>query len=192
MKYFIFLFLFIISCSKIESQSGNLVDYLPKSKILEIKDYIKGKNYNQDLAVFINFKVHSGKYRYFVYDLKNDKILQKAVVAHGSGSVVKNSQNLQFSNIDGSFQSSLGKYEIKESYSGKFGKSYRLNGLDPTNSNAMSRAIVLHSYGCIPDKESTDPACLSLGCPMLSQKAFNQTAKYIDQSKQSIILYAFY
>lgn len=192
MKYFIFLFLFIISCSKIESQSGNLVDYLPKSKILEIKDYIKGKNYNQDLAVFINFKVHSGKYRYFVYDLKNDKILQKAVVAHGSGSVVKNSQNLQFSNIDGSFQSSLGKYEIKESYSGKFGKSYRLNGLDPTNSNAMSRAIVLHSYGCIPDKESTDPACLSLGCPMLSQNAFNQTAKYIDQSKQSIILYAFY
>lgn len=192
MKYFIFLFLFIISCSKIESQSGNVVDYLPKSKILEIKDYIKGKNYNQDLAVFINFKVHSGKYRYFVYDLKNDKILQKAVVAHGSGSVVKNSQNLQFSNIDGSFQSSLGKYEIKESYSGKFGKSYRLNGLDPTNSNAMSRAIVLHSYGCIPDKESTDPACLSLGCPMLSQNAFNQTAKYIDQSKQSIILYAFY
>jgi hypothetical protein len=192
MKYFIFLFLFIISCSKIESQSGNVVDYLPKSKILEIKDYIKGKNYNQDLAVFINFKVHSGKYRYFVYDLKSDKILQKAVVAHGSGSVVKNSQNLQFSNIDGSFQSSLGKYEIKESYSGKFGKSYRLNGLDPTNSNAMSRAIVLHSYGCIPDKESTDPACLSLGCPMLSQNAFNQTAKYIDQSKQSIILYAFY
>jgi hypothetical protein len=192
MKYFIFLFLFIISCSKIESQSGNVVDYLPKSKILEIKDYIKGKNYNQDLAVFINFKIHSGKYRYFVYDLKNDKILQKAVVAHGSGSVVKNSQNLQFSNIDGSFQSSLGKYEIKESYSGKFGKSYRLNGLDPTNSNVMSRAIVLHSYGCIPDKESTDPACLSLGCPMLSQNAFNQTAKYIDQSKQSIILYAFY
>jgi hypothetical protein len=192
MKYFIFLFLFIISCSKIESQSGNVVDYLPKSKILEIKDYIKGKNYNQDLAVFINFKVHSGKYRYFVYDLKSDKILQKAVVAHGSGSVVKNSQNLQFSNINGSFQSSLGKYEIKESYSGKFGKSYRLNGLDPTNSNAMSRAIVLHSYGCIPDKESTDPACLSLGRPMLSQNAFNQTAKYIDQSKQSIILYAFY
>lgn len=192
MKYFIFLFLFIISCSKIESQSGNVADYLPKSKILEIKDYIKGKNYNQNLAVFINFKVHSGKYRYFVYDLKSDKILQKAVVAHGSGSVVKNSQNLQFSNIDGSFQSSLGKYEIKESYSGKFGKSYRLNGLDPTNSNAMSRAIVLHSYGCIPDKESTDPACLSLGCPMLSQNAFNQTAKYIDQSKQSIILYAFY
>ena len=192
MKHFIFLFLFLISCSKIESQASNVVDYLPKSKILEIKNYIKGKNYNQNLAVFINFKIHSGKYRYFVYDLKNDKILQKAIVAHGDGSVVNNSKGLQFSNVDGSHQSSLGKYEIKESYSGKFGKAYRLDGLDETNSNARSRAIVLHSYYCIPDKESVDPACLSFGCPMLSKNAFNETAKYIDSSKQPIILYAFY
>ncbi|WP_415327131.1 murein L,D-transpeptidase catalytic domain-containing protein [Chryseobacterium sp. MMS23-Vi53] len=92
MKHFLFLLLFIISCSKFESQANNAVDYLPKSKILEIKNYLKGKNYNQDLAVFINFKVHSGKYRYFVYDLKNDKILQKAIVAHGEGSVVKKFQ----------------------------------------------------------------------------------------------------
>lgn len=169
-----------------------MVDYLPKSKVLEIKNYIKGKNYNQDLAVFINFKVHSGKYRYFVYDLKNDKILQKAVVAHGEGSVDKNSNELQFSNVDGSHQSSLGKYEIRESYNGKFGKAYRLDGLDATNSNSRSRSIVLHSYYCVSDKESTDPACLSFGCPMLSKNAFDETAKYIDQSKQPIILYAFY
>lgn len=192
MKHFIFLFLFFISCSKVESQAANTADYLPKSKVLEIKNYIKGKNYNQNLAVFINFKIYSGKYRYFVYDLKNDKILQRAIVAHGDGSVVKNSQELQFSNIDGSHQSSLGKYEIKESYNGKFGKAYRLDGLDETNSNARSRAIVLHSYYCIPDKESADPACLSFGCPMLSKNAFSETAKYIDPSEKPIILYAFY
>ncbi len=193
MKHFIFLFLFFISCSKIESQAVNAnVDYLPQSKIQEIKNYVKGRNYNQDLAVFINFRIHSGKYRYFVYDLKNNKILQKAIVAHGDGSVIKNSESLQFSNVDGSHQSSLGKYEIRESYSGKFGKAYRLDGLEETNSNARSRAIVLHSYYCIPDKESANPACLSFGCPMLSKNAFNETAKYIDQSKQPIILYAFY
>lgn len=192
MKCFIFLFLFIISCSKFESQANNVIDYLPKSKISEIKHYIKGKNYNQDLAVFINFKIHSGKYRYFVYDLKNDKMLQKAIVAHGEGSVVSNSNNLQFSNVDGSHQSSLGKYEIRESYNGKFGKAYRLDGLDETNSNARSRAIVLHSYDCVSDKESISHACLSFGCPMLSKNAFNETAKYIDESKLPIILYAFY
>ncbi len=192
MKPFLFFLLFFISCSKIGSQVSDSGDNLPASKISEIKNFIKGKNYNQDLAVFINFRIHSGKYRYFLYDLKNSKILQKAIVAHGDGSVIKNLPALRFSNKDGSHQSSLGKYEIKESYSGKFGKAYRLDGLDETNSNARSRAIVLHSYDSVPDRESSQPACLSFGCPMLSKNAFNETAKYIDRSPKTILLYAFY
>ncbi len=191
MKPFLFLFVFLISCSKAGSQQLDTWS-LPQSKISEIKSYIKGKEYNQDLAVFINFKIPSGKYRYFIYDLKNDKIVHKAVVSHGSGSVIPGSDALQFSNVEGSYQSSLGKYSIGESYVGKFGKTYRLNGLDSTNSNAMQRAIVLHSFGCVPDRESQTPACLSLGCPMLSVNAFKESAKYIDQSKQPILLYAFY
>lgn len=190
MKQFVFLFLFIISCSKTQSQQNHLI--LPVAKVLEIKDFVKGKNYNQNIAVFINFKTHSGKYRYFVYDLKNDKILQKAIVSHGSGSVISKSDVLKFSNIEGSYQSSLGKYEIGKDYIGTFGKAYKLKGLDPTNNNAMQRAIVLHTYECISDKESDSLVCLSLGCPMLSKNAFNLTVKYIDQSKQPIILYAFY
>jgi len=190
MKQIIFLFLFIISCSETQSQQSQSI--LPESKISEIKNFVKGKDYNQEIAIFINFKTHSGKYRYFVYDLKNDKILQRAIIAHGEGCVIPDSNNLKFSNIDGSHQSSLGKYEIRESYNGKFGKAYRLDGLDKTNNNARLRSIVLHSYYCISDKESTNLACLSFGCPMLSKNAFNQTAKYIDQSKMPIILYAFY
>ncbi|MBB6369799.1 murein L,D-transpeptidase catalytic domain-containing protein [Chryseobacterium shigense] len=192
MKKLLFLSLFAISCSKVESQENISSSFLPEAKVLEIKNFVKGKNYNQDIAVFINFKVYSGKYRYFVYDLKNNKILQKAIVSHGSGSVIKNSDALKFSNTEGSYQSSLGKYEILNSYNGKFGKAYRLNGLDMGNSNAMQRAIVLHSFGCIPDQESPNPACLSLGCPMLSAGALAQTAKYLDKSKYPVIMYAFY
>jgi len=192
MRKFIFLFLFIISCSKVESQESNASGILPAEKVLEIKNFLKGKNYNEDIAVFINFKTYSGKYRYFIYDLKSNKILQKALVSHGSGSVIKNSNALKFSNTEGSYQSSLGKYEILNSYNGRFGKAYRLNGLDATNSNAMERAIVLHSLGCVPDKESVNPACLSLGCPMLSTNALIQSAKYLDASKRPVILYAFY
>lgn len=192
MKKFIFMFLLIIFCSNVESQENKTSDILPEAKVMEIKNFLKGKNYNQNIAVFINFKTYSGKYRYFVYDLKSNKILQKAVVSHGSGSVIKNSDALKFSNTEGSYQSSLGKYEILNSYNGKFGKAYRLNGLDADNSNAMERAIVLHSFGCVPDQESQNPACLSLGCPMLSVNAFNQTSTYLDQSKQPVILYAFY
>ncbi|MDQ1857217.1 MULTISPECIES: murein L,D-transpeptidase catalytic domain-containing protein [unclassified Chryseobacterium] len=191
MKHFIFLFLIVISCSKAESQQLSSLA-IPQTRISEIKNYIKGKEYNQELAVFINFKIHSGKYRYFIYNLKNNTILQQAVVSHGSGSVIPKSDALKFSNIEGSYQSSLGKYIIGESYIGKFGKAYRLAGLDATNSNAMQRAIVLHSYGCIPDAESKSPACLSLGCPMLSVNALKETAKYIDKSTKPVILYAFY
>ncbi|MGC4129392.1 MAG: murein L,D-transpeptidase catalytic domain family protein [Bergeyella sp.] len=165
---------------------------LPESKISEIKNFVKGSKYNQDIAFFINFKIASGKYRFFIYDLKNGKILEKGIVSHGSGSVVKNSTQLAFSNTENSYQSSLGKYEIANSYVGTFGKSYRLKGLDKTNSNAMKRAIVLHSLDCVPDSESENPACLSLGCPMLSPKFFTTTAKYIDSSKKTIVLYAFY
>ncbi|MDR6457674.1 hypothetical protein J2786_000767 [Chryseobacterium vietnamense] len=191
MKHFIFLFLILISCSKAESQQLNPLG-IPQTRISEIKNFIKGKEYNQELAVFINFKIPSGKYRYFVYNLKNNTILQQAVVSHGSGSVIPKSDALKFSNVEGSYQSSLGKYAIGESYVGKFGKVYRLAGLDVTNSNAMQRAIVLHSYGCIPDAESQAPACLSLGCPMLSVNALKETAKYIDSSTKPVILYAFY
>lgn len=180
----------MISYSKIQSQRKESA--LPASKISEIRDFVKGKNYNQDLAVFINFKTHSGKYRYFVYDLKNNRILLKAIVSHGSGSVISKSDALKFSNTEGSYQSSLGRYEIREKYLGKYGKSYRLHGLDHDNSNAMKRAIVLHSFGCVPDRESDNSTCLSLGCPMLSERALLQTSKYLDSSKKPVILYAFY
>lgn len=175
-----------------KAYSQNSDVQIPSDKITELKKFIKDKNYNQNLAVFVNFKIKSGKYRYFVYDLTNSRILQSAIVSHGSGSNSSLYGQLTFSNTENSFQSSLGKYEIKESYNGKFGKSYRLNGLDKTNSNARSRAIVLHALDCVPDKESEVPACLSLGCPMLSPKAFTQTTKYIDNSKDTIVLFAFY
>jgi len=182
-------FLFLLISVFAFSQKQEL---LPENKISEIKHFIKGSKYNPEIAVFINFKIPSGKHRFFVYDLKNGKILEKGIVSHGSGSVVENSEKLVFSNIENSYQSSLGKYEIANSYIGNFGKSYRLKGLDKTNSNAMKRAIVLHSLSCVKDEESENPACLSLGCPMLSPNFFKTVASYIDRSEKPILLYAFY
>ena len=193
MKNILFLFLFILfSCETKSQQNSKANNDLPNYRISQVKNYIKGKNYNQDLAIFINFRIPSNRFRFFIYDLKNNKILEKAIVSHGSGSVIKGSKELKFSNIENSYQSSLGKYVIMNSYVGTFGKSYRLKGLDKTNSNALKRAIVLHSYHCIPDTETQNPACLSLGCPMLSPQFFKITANYIDRSEKKILLYAFY
>lgn len=142
MRKILFLFFLILFSCESKSQETVINKELSAAKITEIKTFVAGKKYNQDLAILIDFRITSNKFRFFIYDLKNDKILEKAIVSHGSGSVIKNSDQLKFSNIEGSYQSSLGKYEIANSYVGIFGKSYRLKGLDKTNSNAMNRAIV--------------------------------------------------
>lgn len=67
------------------------------------------------------------------------------LVAHGSGSDPRHTGYLQkFSNIEGSNASSEGAFVTADYYVGKHGRSQRLLGLDPTNSNAMDRAIVIH------------------------------------------------
>ena len=194
MKNLVFLSLLLLfSCdSKSQEVSKNSRKSIPSEKIVQIKNFVKDTKYNQDLVIFINFRIPSNKFRFFIYDLKNDKILEKAIVAHGSGSVVKGSNDLVFSNVENSYQSSLGKYQIGSSYVGAFGKSYRLIGLDKTNSNASKRAIIIHPYYCISDVETQNLACLSLGCPMLSPNFFKVAEKYIDATKKPIILYAFY
>lgn len=182
----IFYLLSILFCCAFSAQS------ISSGRISEIKNFVKGKNYNQDLAIFIDFKISSSKFRFFIYDFKKQKIVEKAIVSHGSGSVIPHSNSLTFSNIENSYQSSLGKYEISNSYIGTFGKSYRLKGLDKTNNNALKRAIVMHSYPCIKNEENLEPACLSLGCPMISKEFFKRAEKYIDHSKKPLILYAYY
>ncbi len=50
----------------------------------------------------------------------------------------------RFSNASGSNASSEGAFVTGDYYVGKHGRSQRLAGLDPTNDNAMERAIVIH------------------------------------------------
>src|SRR5687768_12092098 len=67
-------------------------------------------------------------------------------VTHGRGSDPDHSGWLErFSNEFGSYASSNGAYVTTELYNGKYGRSMRLHGLDPSNCNALDRAIVMHS-----------------------------------------------
>ena len=119
--------------------------------------------YNNEIAFFIDMKIPSGKNRFYIYDLKNNKLIDEGLVAHGSGSETQVAGILKFSNTNNSFCTSLGKYSIENSYVGKFGKAYKLFGLDATNSNAFDRNIVLHTYFDVPYEEQEVPICNSLG-----------------------------
>lgn len=164
-----------------------------ESQVLEIKKFIKtNSRYNNRIAFFIDMKIPSGKNRFFVYDLKANKIIDKGLVAHGSGSETGIKGKLRFGNVPNSLKTSLGKYSIGSNYIGKFGKAYKLYGLDTTNNNAFKRDIVFHYYYDVPYKEKDGYICNSYGCPMVNKKYFERIAKIIDSSESDILMSIYY
>ncbi len=162
------------------------------SKAEEIKTFLKkNPNYNKDVFFLIDMRIPSHKYRFFVYDAKKNQITDSGLVAHGSGSETATDE-LQFSNTDGSLMTSLGKYYIGKSYNGTFGKAYKMYGLDKTNSNAFLRNIVLHSYDKMPYEEQISPIVLSWGCPMVNKKFYLRIQSILDKSDKNVLMYIYY
>jgi len=162
--------------------------------VSEIKSFtLANRGYSKKIAFLVDMKIKSGKNRFFVYDLENEKIIDQGLVAHGSGSETGiKGDILQFSNVPNSNCSSLGRYSIEKSYTGVFGKAFRLQGLDQTNNNAMQRAIVLHRYKEVPDEEKEYYIINSHGCPMVSELFFKRLEKVIEGSDAKIMLYMYY
>lgn len=178
--------------NKIEMLSNTEIERF-NNQVTEVKALINANGaYNTKIAFLVDMRIKSGKNRFFVYDLVNDKILDQGLVANGSGSETAVRGDLKFSNEPNSNCTSLGNYTIGKSYKGMFGKSYKLSGLDPTNSNALKRAIVLHSYSAVPEEEQDHYIALSHGCPMVNEIFFKKLEKIIDASKSNIILNIYY
>ncbi|SFC96212.1 murein L,D-transpeptidase catalytic domain-containing protein [Flavobacterium phragmitis] len=161
-------------------------------QIEAVKSMIASGSYNSKIAFFMDMRIKSGKNRFFVYDLENNKIIDEGLVANGSGSETDIRGELKFSNEPNSNCTSLGRYAVGKSYRGGFGKSYILKGLDQTNNNAVKRMIVLHSYSAVPENEQDYYIALSHGCPMVNEVFFKRLEKIIDNSKSTIILNVYY
>lgn len=81
-----------------------------------------------------------------------DGRLRSYLVAHGKGSDPEHTGWLErFSNAPRSNATSAGAYRTEEVYFGGHGRSLRLEGLDPSNSNAAARAIVVHGAWYVSD-----------------------------------------
>lgn len=93
----------------------------------------------------VDFTAPSSDPRLHFLDVVSGKA-SRLLVAHGSGFDPGHTGFLErFSNAFGSNASSEGAFLTADYYTGKHGRSQRLVGLDPTNNNALSRAIVIHS-----------------------------------------------
>lgn len=98
----------------------------------------------RDRVAIVDFSAPSSEARLHFLNVESGEA-SRMFVAHGSGSDPRHTGFLQsFSNVFGSNASSEGAFVTEDYYVGKHGRSQRLLGLDPTNNNALGRAIVVH------------------------------------------------
>jgi hypothetical protein len=98
-----------------------------------------------DLVGVVDFANPSRAPRLHLVDMMSGKV-DSLLVAHGRGSDPEHSGWVRaFSNAFGSNCSSEGAYVTGGYYVGQHGRSMNLHGLDPSNSNAEARRIVVHS-----------------------------------------------
>jgi hypothetical protein len=141
------------------------------------------------LAV-IDYSLPSTTPRLWVFDLAANKLLFREVVAHGQGTGENMARN--FSNKDGSHQSSLGLFRTAGTYTGHNGYSLRMQGLEPgTNDAAMARAIVMHGAPYVNAKMAQQKGRLgrSWGCPALRPEVAKQV---IDSLKDGQMIFSYY
>lgn len=174
--------------------SINIINYAhSQSRFSELSTDIKLFNqknhFNTRICFLLDLQIHNGKKRFFVYDIQQDSILQSGLVTHGDCGEPYLS-NVRYSNQPGSQCSSAGRYKVGVTYQGIFGKSYRLHGLDSSNSHALKRALVIHSHTCIPETEIyPNQICNSQGCTTVAPAFLKTLSSFIDRSKKPILLW---
>ena len=138
----------------------------------------------------IDYSLPSTQPRLWVFDVVQPRLLFADYVAHGRGSGENFAR--QFSNDEGSLQSSLGLFRTAETYDGDNGYSLRLDGLEAgVNDHARSRALVMHGAWYVDPSLGSKQGRLgrSLGCPALRPAVARAV---IDTLKQRQLLFAYY
>jgi hypothetical protein len=122
----------------------------------------------KDILTLVDFSLSSTMKRMWVIDLSTNTILYNSLVAHGKNTGEEFAK--AFSNKAESNQSSLGFYATGEIYSGKHGKSLKLDGLERgLNDNARNRAVVVHGADYVSESFIKNHHRLgrSQGCPAI-------------------------
>lgn len=126
---------------------------------------------NSNLLSICDFSLSSTEKRLWVIDLAEKKVLFNSLVAHGKNTGEEFAQ--KFSNIESSYQSSLGFYITEGSYNGSNGYSLKLVGMDAGyNDAALQRAIVMHGADYVSEDfiKSQKRLGRSWGCPAVPRE----------------------
>ncbi len=143
----------------------------------------------KEIITLIDFTKPSTEKRLYVLDLERRRMLFHSLVAHGRNS--GENYATSFSNVSGSYKSSLGFYLTGDTYQGGNGYSLALDGLEKgINDRARERAIVIHGADyCNPSLiASMGRLGRSFGCPALPRDVAGQI---IDAIKGGTLLYIY-
>jgi hypothetical protein len=188
-KLFVLLILFVlfgfkpITNNKISAERTN-----------EALAFCKQNKMDTSIAIMVDMSIHSGKNRIFVYDFKQKEITIEGLCAHGVGGGSTPTKPV-FSNKEGSYCTSLGKYKVKGRSYSNWGINihYKMYGLEKTNSNAFKRIVVLHSYTPVPNQEIYPQTLFgqSAGCPVLSDGTMRKIDALLKTKKKPVLLWIY-
>ncbi len=148
---------------------NRLVPTVPLTKALTYFKANKSKIANKNYMTVIDMSQHSSKKRMYVINMRTGSVATYQT-SHGKGSDTNNDGYAErFSNTPGSNATSLGFYLTGPTYYGSNGLSLRMHGLESTNSNAYSRAVVMHGA----DYVKPGWTGRSWGCPAIERKYVN-------------------
>ena len=132
-----------LALGRTESIDGKIAPGLLQRALDALEQHHASIGYRDFIGV-ADFSLASRAPRFHLVNL-TDRSVRSHLVAHGRGSDPAHTGWLErFSNEPRSNATSAGAYRTGSPYLGAHGRSMRLEGLDPTNSNALSRAIVVH------------------------------------------------
>lgn len=144
----------------------------------------------KEVLTVCDYSLSANTNRMWIIDLGTNRVLMNTYVAHGQGSGEEFAK--QFSNKEGSHQSSMGFYVTGDTYTGSHGNSLYLHGMDQGyNHSAYERSIVLHGAGYVSKDfiAGTGRLGRSWGCPAVSTENCD---KIIDYIKGGTCLYIYY
>ena len=161
-----------------------------KSALSAVQCAVNNGEERSDRLAVIDYSQPSTARRLWIFDLRKKTLVLRDLVAHGA----KSGENFatQFSNREGSHQSSLGLFRTQESYLGTHGYSLRMDGLEPGfNDQARDRALVIHAADYVNPAWSRREGRIgrSQGCPAVRPQVARQV---VDKLKDGQFMFSWY
>lgn len=167
----------------------------PEVLRLALKAYMgakeQGVNITKPIITIIDYSLPSKTKRMWVLDLQQKRILFNSLVAHGkySGDDV---HATNFSNANGSLESSLGLFITGNTYDGHNGYTLKIKGLERGfNDRAEDRHVVIHGAWYVSEEIAKARGIIgrSWGCPAVEIK---KAVPIINTIKDGTLVFAYY